>query len=434
MKTQSKPYSKNALIAITSIVYFVSYFTRKDFAAAIVAMLNAEVIDKATVGLVEMGMFIAYGVGQLISGYLGDKIKPKYLLLAGLFTTACCNLAMPLLTNATLMIPVWTLNGLAQSMLWPPIVRMLAQYLDRQKYVTASLFVTGSANGATIVLYIYTSICIKYYDWQTVFYTATALAFLAICLFVLSLFFILPKDESAKTPVTAKIEYGSREFSTVHLFNKAGIFYVFGIVCMMGILRDGIESWLPTIYADAFNRTPEEATLLSVLLPVFAVLSLILAKRAYKTKLFSNEIRGAGILFASCALICIPLRIFVSSDVRALQIIMLVLSALVCACMHACNFFIISCLPGRFAPYGKSATTSGYCNSFVYVGAAIASYGFPLFAKFGGWGTTVFAWIAVCLLGVLFAALAIKKYTAFIKDDIEEEKTEEKTEEETASA
>ena len=417
MKSSTKPYSKNAIIAVCAIVYFVSYFSRKDFAASIVGMINAGVIDKATVGLVEMGMFIAYGAGQLISGYLGDKIKPKYLLLAGLFTTAACNIAMPFITNATFMIPVWTLNGLAQSMLWPPIVRMLAQYLDRQKYVTASLIVTGAANGATIILYVYTSICIKYYNWQTVFYTASALVLVAITLFVLSLFFILPKEDSAKTPVTVKSEYGSKEYSTGYLFKKAGIFYVFGIVCMMGILRDGIESWLPTIYADAFNRTPEEATLLSVLLPIFAVVSLIVAKRAYKSKLFSNEIRGAGILFASCALICIPLRIFVESDVRALQIVMLVLSALVCGCMHACNFFIISCLPGRFAPYGKSATTSGYCNSFVYVGAAIASYGFPLFAEFGGWGTTVFAWLAVCLLGVLFAFLAIRNYSAFIKEN-----------------
>ena len=61
-----KKNSKSFIVILCSAVYFVSYFSRKDFAATMAAMLDASVIDKVTGGFIGMGLFIAYGVGQLI--------------------------------------------------------------------------------------------------------------------------------------------------------------------------------------------------------------------------------------------------------------------------------------------------------------------------------------------------------------------------------
>ena len=68
------------LVAICSFVYFVSYFSRKSFAAAMAGMISESVIDKVDGGFIGMGLFICYGAGQLISGYLEDKIKPIFVL------------------------------------------------------------------------------------------------------------------------------------------------------------------------------------------------------------------------------------------------------------------------------------------------------------------------------------------------------------------
>jgi sugar phosphate permease len=117
MVLSKKSYSKNGIIALCALVYFVSYFSRKDFAAVMVGMINSNIIDKPAGGLIGTGMFICYGVGQLISGYLGDRVKPKHLICFGLGTTAVCNLLMPLVPLSGLMIPVWAVNGFAQAML-----------------------------------------------------------------------------------------------------------------------------------------------------------------------------------------------------------------------------------------------------------------------------------------------------------------------------
>ncbi len=414
-KMTKKEYSKNVIIAVCSIVYFVSYFARKDFASVMVEMIGAGRIEETLGGLIGTGLFIAYGVGQLISGYLGDKIPPRLLLLIGLFVTGVCNFLMPVIKGGFLFVPVWALNGLAQAMLWPPIVRMLAENLDRERYVTANLIVTSSAHVSTIILYIYAPICFKYFSWKTVFFTASVLSLVAMAVFVLALIFLLPKEQKATqgTPTVEKCD--DKDF--LRVLYKGGIFWVFGAIITMGFLRDGIESWLPTLYAQAFGRPSGESTLLSAILPVFSIISIIVIKLLYKTKLFSNETRGASVLFLISSALCVPLSIIVGIDNRVVQIIALLLSALVCACMHATNFLYISCLPGRFAGLGRSATASGFCNAFTYVGAGIASYGFAVISESFGWNVTVAVWIFVALFGAILSLFARKGYSSLIKED-----------------
>ncbi len=49
MKTS---YSKNGITMLCAVVYFISYFSRKDFAAVMAAMLSQNVLDKSTAGLI----------------------------------------------------------------------------------------------------------------------------------------------------------------------------------------------------------------------------------------------------------------------------------------------------------------------------------------------------------------------------------------------
>ena len=99
MKQLGRKNTKSFIIALCAFVYFVSYFSRKDFAAVMAGMISEAVIDKVEGGFIGMGLFICYGIGQLISGYLGDKIKPSYLINFGLAMTAIANILMPFMPN-----------------------------------------------------------------------------------------------------------------------------------------------------------------------------------------------------------------------------------------------------------------------------------------------------------------------------------------------
>lgn len=382
-------------------------------------MISAGVIDKSLGGFIGMGLFICYGVGQLISGYLGDKIKPRDLIFIGLGLSCACNLLMPLVSNTTLMIPIWAVNGLGQAMLWPPIVRMLADSLDHERFVRANLLVTSAAHVATIILYLYVPVCLKFFAWETVFFTASALAVVTLLIFAVSMALVVrkasvaqPEIKDTPTPVSLK----TAEDFDIFLKRAIGAGFIPILICivMMGFLRDGIESWLPTLYSEAFARDASESVLVSVLLPIFSMLSISIITVLHKTALFGNEVRGSLVIFAAAAVTCIPLSILIGSDSADIRIVCLVLAALVCGFMHAINFLLISCLPGRFSEMGRSATASGLCNACVYVGAAISMYGIAATSTFG-WNVTAITWIGISAVGVIATLVALRAYTSFIK-------------------
>ena len=93
----------------------------------------------------------------------------------------------------------------------------------------------------------------------------------------------------------------------------------------------------------------------------------------------------------------------------------MLLAGIISACMHSTNFLLISCLPGRFAGTGKASTVGGCCNACTYVGAAVSMYGIALISEEFGWTWTIISWIAVLVIGVAFACIAFKKYTAFLR-------------------
>ena len=54
---RDKPYSKKGIIALCSLVYFVSYFSRKDFAAVMAGMIENGAIGRTNAGLVGTMLF-----------------------------------------------------------------------------------------------------------------------------------------------------------------------------------------------------------------------------------------------------------------------------------------------------------------------------------------------------------------------------------------
>ena len=411
---ERKKYSAKAIVILCTIAYFASYFSRKTFAVVMVNMLEGGVLDRDIAGLVGTALFVFYGAGQLVSGYMGDKFSPKYLMFSGLMVSAVCNLLLPIVPNQYLMIPVWAVNGFAQALLWPPIVRILSDSLSHEKYVTANLIVTCGAHVSTIVLYLYAPLCIQWWSYKAVFFSSTVFCVVAGAIFLIAMSIVLGKKEKGSSPaVQPKAELMSG--SVWQVFRRSGILPIFVCIIVMGFMRDGIESWLPTLYSEAFGRDSSESILVSVALPIFSIISLFLVRIIHKGKVFNNESRGAGILFALSIVLCVPFACLISVENTGARVICLLLAGVISACMHSCNFLLISCLPGRFAGTGKASTVGGFCNACTYVGAAASMYGIALVSEAFGWTVTIISWIGILALGVAFAFIAFKRYTKFLE-------------------
>ncbi len=173
------------------------------------------------------------------------------------------------------------------------------------------------------------------------------------------------------------------------------------IVCI-GVMRDGIEAWAPSIVSDLYGLSASGSTASVALLPVFAVASMVGA-RALRRAL-GDEVRATLALFAiglacAAALLAFGGRSLVAG---------LPLLALLSASMHGANLMLVGELPGRFAGSGRVGMLSGLLNACVYVGAAVSIYGFAaLHRHFAGWRPVFALWTAVLAAALVLCLEAL---------------------------
>lgn len=164
------------LILLSAAVYFSSYLTRLNYSAVLVEMIASERYTRSAASAALTGLFITYGAGQLLSGYLGDRTKPQLLIFAGLLVSAAMNLLIPLCPGTGLMTAVWCVNGLAQAMMWPPLVRILSELLSEADYKTATVRVSWGSSLATILIYLAAPLLIQWGGWRLIFFVCAVFA------------------------------------------------------------------------------------------------------------------------------------------------------------------------------------------------------------------------------------------------------------------
>ena len=118
------------LFCICWMAYFTCYIGRLNFSSAMAAMIEEQVLTKTQAGTISMVYFFIYGAGQLLNGFLGDKLQPGRMIFSGLALSMLCNLLMGTAGAFGVMVIVWGVNGYAQSMVWPPIIRIFAKRLE----------------------------------------------------------------------------------------------------------------------------------------------------------------------------------------------------------------------------------------------------------------------------------------------------------------
>ena len=376
--------------------------TRTNYAAALAEIISATNVAKATAAIAVTGSFITYGVGQLISGFLGDKIAPRLLITLGLAATSLCNLTVGLCNNMNIIIVVWCINGFAQALLWPPLVRCMTKELPTDLFKRACSLVNAAASVATIVIYLIVPLCITVSGWQSVFYVCSTLGIIVCLLWAFGTrnmpsCVLTEKDEVNDIPESAaKNPLWKIIFTT-------GLIPVMVVIILQGMLRDGITTWMPSYINDVFQIPTTSSIFTTAILPVFAILSIMFSQ--WFAKHNKTEIHTAVCLWAVAFISCVGLRILFKSQ----MFISALLMAFMTACMHGINLMLISNLPARFVKYGKVSFFSGLLNSCTYIGSALSTYGIALISEHFGWNVTISVWGVIALLGLLLCIYSIKK-------------------------
>lgn len=406
MNKVSEKNSKR-LMVLGAAAYFTSYLTRINFAAVIAAIIQDGYIDKTSAGAVTTVGFITYGVGQLISGWLGDRINPKHLMFTGFLVTAAMNILIPFCPNGNYMLFVWGINGFAQSLMWPPLVKIMRTAMDDNNYNRGCVVVSWGSTIATILIYLISPFVIKQWNWQAVFRINGCFAVLMSAVFMI----IMTQIEKSAN-ITYLLIKGKGEKKQKNKLDIKISFLAFAMIAIMlqGCLRDGVTTWVPTLVTEVFKLDSSISILSGVIIPIFTLASIQLTSIFYK-KMGKKPYKCAGIMFVITVVCCIILRVFSAVS----PIITVVLCGITVACMHGINLILVCFLPGILAGEDNVSAMSGLLNFTTYVGSALSTYGFAVLSEKTGWNGTVSSWIIIALLGAAMCILCAKTAKKSVK-------------------
>lgn len=404
----------NGLFLTAAGAYVIGLFGRLSYAAVMADLIVREGLGKPEAGLIGTVFFLIYGVCQLISGFLGDRISPKKLIFTGLIGSAVLNLGMGYSGGSfPVLLVCWSLNGVFQSFLWSPAARVFSEMIPPNCRKRACSNGAATYPVATILTYLLASLLLKYAGWRVDFIASALLMLLTACIFRRRMTFY--EQETAAHGDIEEITLTRQETRT-----GGGLFAVLVIsgilptvlgAVSLGLLRDGLQSWMPTYLDESFALGAALSVALSIVLPVFNLLG-VYASKWIAARFIRNELLGtAGFMAAAggaLAILCIA-----GTSHVGLSLILMTFSS---TALIGANLMIINLLPIHFGAIGRASSVTGVLNSACYLGSALSAYGIGFVSARWGWTAAMAFLLCFAVLTLLTSLGGARRWGRYRRD------------------
>lgn len=375
-----------AIFAACWITYVVAYLCRVNFSSAMLKLSQEMQVNSAQLGAVGSAFFVVYALGQLVNGYIGDKISPYKFVTIAICGTGLLNLIVSLVNSYLALLVLWALNGYFQSMLWGPLMRILSQHFGAADTVHISTGMSMSMVVGYITSWAVFGRCFLYRPWQVYFLVPSLLALGAGLLWLLSL-----RRNGEKPQVD--VEKPSAAPGGLLGIVRGQRLWLVALVCLcLGIIKESLSLWAPLLFTEMLNIETKDSLLLIAIIPLANFCGILLAGKLMGQKGdVKKTLTCLFLLAAACGA-----SLFFTYQAVPLGSVLAIAS--VSGLMYGCNSLLLSFVPISFGGANIVSTLVGMFDFSSYMGAAISSVmlGFVLETKnylvlFGVWVTVLAA-------------------------------------------
>ena len=403
-------------IAACWMAYSFSYIGRLNFSASMADMTSSGVLLKSQAGAVTTGFFICYGCGQFLSGMLGDRINPRYLVFAGLVCSSLINFGIAMGPPLWFMIVLWSLNGFAQSLLWAPICKIVSDRVSSNRRQKACTALATTMAGGTLMAYILSAVLINAFGWKAAFISGSSATLLAAVVWITVTTKI--EHEADKNGIVEEIEVKHEEEGEEvpheeiptglwQLLCVSGLTILALVGGVQGVLKDCMSTWVPTFIEDMFNMGSVISILTGAFLPIFGFFGPIVTNKIMmKTR---DELSSLFILFVISAGCLAMLALFGRFSI----VIYIIALAVTYACSLGQNMILIGTLPMYFSKLGKVSTITGTMNALCYVTTAAVSWIVGFLVDRTGWTIVMAGWFVLSALAAVGTLFAKRRWNKF---------------------
>lgn len=382
-KRKSRMSRHGALLLLCWLVYTCSLVGKVNYAANITQVESFFGVSHASAGMVSTFYFFAYGAGQIFNGVFCKKYNLKYTVFGALLVSGLANLCVGLTGNFSVIKYLWLVNGMALSVLWPSLIRLLSETLKRSEMARASVVMGTTVAVGTFFVYGISALYAQIGVFKFSFYTATAVMAL-VGIVWLALYNTLTKKEDTSEeeplPVATQTPTGEKPKGLLSCICLLAMFAI-----ATNLVKDGLTTWVPSILKESYGLSDSLSIILTLALPIVAVFGNVLAQKIYNH--VPNFVGLCSILFFSVTALIALVLVFLNTQ---LFIVTLVLFALVSCFASSSNSTITSIFPLYMKGKINSGMIAGVLNGFCYIGSTISSYGLGLIADSFGWNSVFY--------------------------------------------
>ncbi len=375
------------------LVYACSYIGKLSYNANISQIGPDFGVSYAECGMVSTFFFFAYGIGQVVNGFLCKRYNVKYVIFGSLAVASAMNILVTLVSDFALIKYIWLINGVAMSFLWTSLIRLLSETLPDEDMNMAIIAMGTTVATGTFFVYGMSSIFAAIASYQLTFIIAAAAMLTVSLIWLFSYNRLTDVEQSGNKEATEHAP---------HIHGKvSGSVYVLIVVLAFfavanNFMKDGLTSWTPDILSKLYNTPGWLSILLTLLLPIMAIMGTVVAVNLQKKT--KNFVLTVTLLFLISAVLMGVVIGFISTPYL---IITIVCFAIVSCLMAGVNNVITSMVPLSMKGDMNSGKIAGILNGFCYLGSTVSSYGLGVIADAFDWAAVFFTLLGVSIFVIL---------------------------------
>lgn len=369
--------------------YLASYVTRNILSVSTPEMIKEAFFTKEYTGLLSSVCFIFYAVGQLINGFIGDMVHPKYMIIMGLGVSSISTFAIPLFDNRIIHFAAFALIGFGLSMLRGPLMKVISENTAAtHARMICTLFSMAGFAGPLIA-----SLLSIFFEWRAVF---TVTGIISVFITVASVTVISLLEKRGEIKFTPKKEKGVLN-SILSVFKLEDFFFYMFISAIGEIAGSSITFWIPTYTTEHLGFSGDAASTIYSVVSLTTLFTPFITLVIYE-KLIRNGVKLALVMYVLSAVFFIAVRFTAAPLVN---VIMLIIAKMAAAA--ASSIVWSAYIPG-LARSGKVSSANGVIDAAGYAMASLANVIFSGGVSRLGWGGIVNMWYIIMLIGAAASA------------------------------
>ena len=383
------------------VAYTAAYISRTNLSPALDSIQRAFGLTAARVGLLPTAFALPYAFGQIVVGFLADRYRPQRFMLVGLMGSAAMNIAFSRASGFGALLTLWLLNGVFQSMIWTPLVRVVERYFRDTIRARALFHISITLIVGYLCAWALSGFLTAAISWRAAFATCgTVTAVLAVGSFLAMRgepeIEAVPRGESP-----LKVE---KRMPLGMLFLGTDLIWLM-IACLMnGYVRDGIMNWAPKLLQETQGISLESAVGIALIIPLVNFTGIELGRIVYRRThgLVRNAI--AALLTAN-----VIFEILLLLSYRWSGFLCALFLAACSAMAYGVNPLITSFLPMEYHSVGRVGFVAGMVDAIIYLGSALSGAVTGALSSRFGWDAAFASWILCTLAAVGAMVAAIRR-------------------------